>query len=280
IKYIWSKGIYIYKEGIPVKFIGTVQDVTERKKAEQELIDKTAALQKSNESLQQFAFAASHDLKEPIRKISTYSDIILSRKEKLSEASADSLKKIHLSAVRMRQMIDDIMSYSEVLQLQNVESCNLGDIITDVMEILEQRIEENKVTIKFENLPDVKVIVSRFHILFQNLISNSIKFAKPGIPSEIEIQYKWLTSEEVKDKSLIPASKYLQVSVIDNGIGFKQDYAERIFVLFSRLHSKSDYEGSGLGLAIARRIIENHNGVLYALSKVNEGAAFIFIIPQ
>jgi PAS domain S-box-containing protein len=279
MKYIWSRGITI-SEGNRLKLVGTVQDITERKIAEQELVEKTHALERSNESLQQFAYVASHDLKEPLRKIATFTNMVLTQEEDLSPDSRRGLEKAHLSAMRMRQMIDGIMAYSTLTQWEERVDYQMGDLVREAVEILEQSIEDKKAVIHYGSLPKVHVVPSQFRQLFQNLISNSLKFSHPAVPPEITITHKWLTRDDFRASQLIHADRYLEVSVKDNGIGFNVEFVNKIFDLYSRLHSKSEYEGSGLGLAIAKRIIDNHNGSIRATSEEGKGACFSFVIPQ
>lgn len=279
MKYIWSRGIII-PEGDHLKLVGTVQDITERKIAEQALVEKTHALERSNESLQQFAYVASHDLKEPLRKIATFTDMVLTEEEGLSPDSRRGLEKAHLSATRMRQMIDGIMAYSTLTQWEERADYQMDDLVKEAVEILEQSIEDKKAVISYGGLPRVHVVPSQFRQLFQNLISNSLKFSHPGVSPEITITHKILTRDDPRTAQLIKADRYLEVSVKDNGIGFNVEFVNKIFDLYSRLHSRSEYEGSGLGLAIAKRIIDNHNGIIRATSEEGSGACFSFVIPQ
>ncbi len=280
IKFIWSKGITQYEEGKPVKLIGTVQDITTRKQVEKQLIEKTDALERSNESLQQFAYVASHDLKEPLRKISTFTDIVLTNEENLSESSRAHLAKVYTSSTRMRQMIDDIMAYSTLTQWAGRELYPLDKIVHDTLELLEQQIQDKAAVIEAGNLPEALFVPAQFRQLFQNLIANSLKFSKPGVAPRISIHHAWLDNQEKVKKGLDPSTSYLELTFTDNGIGFDEQFASKIFDLYSRLHSRSEFEGSGLGLAIAKRIIDNHNGIITAHSRPGEGAKFIITIPQ
>lgn len=148
------------------------------------------------------------------------------------------------------------------------------------MELPEYSIAEKNAVVTFSDMPDVKVVPSQFRQLYLNLISNALKFSRPGVPPVIAITHQWLTQQDVRVKHLSVADRYLQVCVQDNGIGFNQEFADKIFGLFSRLNSRSDYEGSGIGLAIAKRILDNHGGVISAVSDKDRGTTFTFIIPQ
>jgi PAS domain S-box-containing protein len=278
-KYIWSKGKAVVEDG-STRLLGTVQDITERKLTEQRIIEKTQALERSNESLQQFAYVASHDLKEPLRKIATFTDMALMQEKELSAITRRNLEKVHLSASRMRQMIDGIMAYSTLTHWEGQVDYPLDELVKEATEILEQGIEEKNAVIHYGGLPEVRVVPSQFRQLFQNFIANSLKFSRPGVPPEITITHQWLVAGDPRTQSLIPAHRYLLVSVKDNGIGFNVEFVNKVFDLYSRLHNRADYEGSGLGLAIAKRIIDNHGGHITATAEEGKGACFSFIIPQ
>ena len=177
-------------------------------------------------------------------------------------------------------MIDDIMAYSTLMQWEEKIEYSLEDIIKEAMEILEQALEDKSARIDYSNLPVICVVPAQFRQLFQNLISNSLKFSTPQVAPVIQIAYQWLQKDQVNEPSILNANKYISITVTDNGIGFEQEAAEKIFLLFSRLHDKTEYEGSGLGLAIAKRIIDNHNGVIHAKGEKGKGASFQIIIPQ
>jgi signal transduction histidine kinase len=152
--------------------------------------------------------------------------------------------------------------------------------VTESIELLEHNIEEKNVSIKVSDLPQVNIVAAQFRQLFQNLIGNAIKFSRPDTPPVIKIDYQWINGKEASTYDLPPAARYLKVNVSDNGIGFHQEYARKIFHLFSRLNNKNDFEGNGLGLAIAKKIVENHNGAIFATSEADKGSVFSFVIPQ
>ena len=280
LKNIRVKGAITFDGEKPVKFIGIVQDITESKKAEQEILEKRIALERSNESLQQFAFVASHDLQEPIRQISTFADIVLSNEQAISESSRNSLAKVVKQAIRMRQMIDDILSYSTLTQWEGREDFDMNEVLKNALENLEQKIEEKKACIEFYDLPTMHAVPSQVQQLLQNLISNALKFAKPGIPPKIDITHSWCHQCNINPDQVNIAEKYLKLEIKDNGIGFDQQFSNKIFGLFSRLHNKKDYQGSGIGLAIAKKIVDNHGGMISASSVKGEGATFTIVLPQ
>jgi signal transduction histidine kinase len=276
-KNIWARGAVVFKEGKPVLMKGTVQDITERKKIEIALIEKTIELQRRNESLEHFAYVASHDLKEPLRKIALFSDKVLSaEKEKLSEISQKNLLKAQESSIRMQQMIDDILNFSSIQNGEQKQCTQLQILVNEVVEMLEQTIKEKNAVIIKDDLPKVSVIPSQFRQLLQNLIANGIKFSKKGIAPVINITHTLITTASAGIK---PSDKYLQINIKDNGIGFDQKYSEKIFELFGRLHPKGSYEGTGLGLSICKKIIENHGGQITSESTVGEGSTFSITIP-
>lgn len=277
-KIIWSRGAVLFEDTKPVLMRGTVQDITQRKKVEVELIKKTIELQRRNEDLQHFASVASHDLKEPLRKIGIFTDKILSSEgAKLSDASRTELKKVRESTKRMQHMVEDILNFSSLTSEEQRTRTDLNNIIDEVLEVLEQTIKENNVIITKDHLPQAIIIPSQFKQLFQNLISNAVKFARKDRPAVINISHSYLDESAVLD--IKPPYRFLQLKVTDNGIGFEPEYSEKIFQLFGRLHSKSAYEGSGLGLAICKKIAENHGGTISAVSAPGEGATFIVQIP-
>lgn len=279
-KHIWAKGIMHFEDSKPSLLQGTVQDITNRKKVEDDLLQKTLELEKSNESLQQFASVASHDLKEPLRKIAMFSDIVLSKEaEKLSETSQVNLKRVQDSAQRMQEMIEDILSFSSLTKEHDAQTCNLQSLLNEVLEILEFTISEKQAKVISDGLPDAIISPSQFRQVLQNLISNSLKFSRNNVHPIIQISHRFLKPEDVNQPKLKDAKSYLEIIVEDNGIGFEAEYKEQIFGLFSRLHSKSHYEGSGLGLSISRKIIENHGGIIIADPQTGQGARFKIIIP-
>ena len=278
-KVIWSLGKVEFRNEEPYRMVGTVQDITEIKRMEKQLIEKSDELARSNESLRQFAFVASHDMKEPLRKIMMFSDLVLTNEQKnLSQKSVGYLRKMQSAGRNLYRMVEDILSFSLLEAKEEREVVRLDNIIAHVVDILDETINEKNARIEYGNLPEAKLISSQFRQLFQNLLVNSLKFAKKNVRPQISINGK-ITS----DPSIFPntkAERYLEVSITDNGIGFPGEMSEKIFELFNRLHSKAEYEGTGLGLSISRRIVENHAGVIVALSTPGKGATFTIVIPQ
>ena len=268
-------------KGKASEVLGAALDISMRKKMEDQLHYQTIALQQSNTSLEEFAHVASHDLKEPLRKISTFSDRLLTTfKDTVPVEAKTYLDKIIYSSMRMQQLIDDLLSISMISGDKSFTRQNLKQLAEEVMQTLEHKIEEKKAVIRIDDLPEARVIPSQFRQLLQNLLSNSLKFSKKDIIPEIGITYRMLNAYEVQDDNLNKASRYLQIKLTDNGIGFDKVFAEKIFTIFQRLHNRSQYEGTGIGLAICKRIVENHGGVIFASSTEHNGATFTIIIPH
>jgi PAS domain S-box-containing protein len=275
-KIIWSKGVVTIENGEPVKMVGTVQDVTTIKRIEAELNAKTLELEKSNESLQQFASVASHDLKEPLRKISIYSSKVLrAEKDKLSQDSQAALSKILDSAGRMQQMTTDILQFSFIEGNQQKQETNLEEVLSDVKELLSENIQDKKGKIISDGLPTIFAIAAQIRQLFQNLIANALKFSKETEPPVIRITHSYIIHKPAASTE----KKQLEISVADNGIGFDEKDHEKIFALFYRLHNRERFEGSGLGLSICKKIVEKHGGKITAESKPGEGSIFKIVLP-
>lgn len=257
---------------LPGHYIGFVLDLTESKKAERALKEYALKLEHSNRELEQFAFVASHDLQEPLRKISTFGSRLRDRvASRLDEEERLYLDRILDASGRMRHMINDLLALSRVTtQGQPFEQVDLNQVVADVLSDLEVQIERTRGQVYADPLPSVDADPVQMRQLFQNLIGNALKFHKNGVPPAIHLTCR---HETYKDQ---PA---LVLTVQDNGIGFDIQYLERIFQPFQRLHGKSTYEGSGIGLAICRKIVERHGGTITAESQPDQGTAFIVILP-
>jgi len=280
-KTLWARGIVYQLEGQPSRMIGVIQDISDRKRMEETLLLKTLELERSNEELQQFASVASHDLKEPLRKIVLYTDLLESEAAgALSEQSRQHLGRVKDAARRMRMLIEDILAFSSLNQQQEPQPTALEKLLGEVREVLESRIRETGARVETDGLPEAFVIPFQFRQLFQNLLSNALKFVHPGQAPQVRIRHRWLESLEIARHHLPPASRYLELEFSDNGIGFAPHYAEKIFGLFNRLHNRTRFEGTGLGLAICRKVAENHGGRIEASSAPGAGARFRVYLPQ
>jgi signal transduction histidine kinase len=198
---------------------------------------------------------------------------------RLSAEGAAYLQKITSSVVRMKALIDDILAYSSLSGEEQKEQVSLYQVAQDVLLTLELPIKEKEARVTVSDLPSLFVYPIQIAQLFQNLLSNSLKFAKKEEPLQLTITHSLKKPSEVNGYAVQKAGEYLQIDVTDNGIGFDNKASEKIFGLFNRLHSKSTYEGTGLGLAICRKVAENHGGVIYARSSPGEGAVFSILLP-
>lgn len=259
-------------------------DVTKAQEAElqqQQLIEE---LRRSNESLEDFSYAASHDLKEPIRKIQFFTTLL---KERLQnhpkEDEKKLLERIADAAGRMQLLVDDLLEYSHVsFTPRETESVDLNEIISLILVDLEMAVKEKNASIKFDSLPTVVGFKRQLQQLFQNLIGNSLKYSQPGIAPVIEISSKEVRGRESAIAvGVADAEKlFYQIDVKDNGIGFDEESAEKIFGMFYRLHGNKEYNGTGIGLAIAKKVVENHHGYIKADGKEGEGAIFHLLLPK
>jgi two-component system CheB/CheR fusion protein len=247
-----------------------------------ELEQKNVELETANKDLVSFTYISSHDLQEPLRKIQTFADIILREEERnLSESGKLYLGKMANTVVRMRYLIEDLLTYSRTKSDDRVfESTNINSILSDVKKDFEETIQHKHATIEAKKLCKVKVIPFQFRQLLHNLISNSLKFSRPDVPSHIIIKSKIVTGGKHGSELLLPNKKYCHIMFTDNGIGFDLQYKDRIFEAFQRLNPVLEFPGTGIGLAICKRIVENHNGFITAKGKLNEGVQFDIYIPS
>ena len=269
-----------------IDILGTVVDITKQKINESQLKQFTEELQRSNQDLEQFAYVASHDLQEPLRKIRAFGDRLVSKyKANLEGAGVDYINRMQMAAARMQVLIEDLLSFSRVSRTGVFfEDIDLAVLMSEVMDDLETQIKREQAVIKIEKLPHVYGEATQLKRLFQNLVSNAIKFHKPGEIPLIEIKGTLLTSLEAEkelDTTLSnQALSYMMISVKDNGIGFDEKYSEKIFNIFQRLHGRMEYEGTGIGLAICRKIVLNHSGYIRVVSKEHIGSEFKVILPK
>lgn len=245
-----------------------------------ELASANTSLQRSNEELAQFAYIASHDLQEPLRKVSTFIQVLETSLGVIDEKSQRYIEKIKSSSARMQALIKDVLSYSELSTSSDEYSdVSLQQVIADIQNDFELLIEQKGASIHAIDLPHIEAIPLHMSQLFGNLISNSLKYSKPGIPPEITITTSFLSVEEKEERGLNLPSDYYKIEVKDNGIGFNKEYAGQIFRIFQRLHGKLDYEGTGIGLAMCQKIAKNHGGDIYALSEPGAGSTFVIMLP-
>ena len=258
-------------------------DFTRLKQLQLELIRKIEELERSNKNLEEFAYAASHDLKEPVRKIHFFNDRIKnSLSENFSEENKRSFERMQSAANRMSSLIDSLISYSQVNFFPKLlEEINMNEVVDKVLNDLDVEIEEKNATVKVDELCTINGFHRQMQQVFQNLIVNALKYSRPEIPPVIFISCKKIAGNEIDAN--IPAADirkfFHALSIEDNGIGFEQQDAERIFNVFTRLHGNTEYRGSGIGLSTVRKIIENHHGYINAKSIKGKGSVFTVYLP-
>ncbi|MEO1164468.1 MAG: ATP-binding protein [Chloroflexota bacterium] len=261
-------------------FIAIETDITERKASQQALRqsrDELAAyakeLERSNRELQDFAYVSSHDLQEPLRKIQAFGSRIESRYgDVLDERGIDYIQRVQNAASRMQILINDLLEFSRVTtKAKAFREVNLNQTLNGVLSDLEIRMKETKAKVHADTLPTIDAEPHHMRQLMQNIISNAIKFHHPDRSPEVTIRSEIIEGEKRRD--------YVKIEISDNGIGFNQRYADKIFTVFQRLHAKNEYEGTGIGLAVCRRIVEHHNGEIIVSSTEGVGTTFTITLP-
>lgn len=249
-------------------------EVSERRRAERELRRSARELARSNRDLEDFAYVASHDLQEPLRKIMAFGDRLAATcEDQLDERGLDYLRRMQEAADRMRILISQVLAYSRVTSAgKTFAPVDLGRIVEQVVSDLEMPLRDSGGRVEIGPLATVPGDESQLQRVFQNLISNALKFNRPGVAPVVRI-----TSSTVAEPSA--GEETVQIRIADNGIGFDNKHAEQIFGMFSRLHARSSYEGTGVGLAICRKIIERHGGRIEASGQPDEGATFVLTLP-
>jgi light-regulated signal transduction histidine kinase (bacteriophytochrome) len=243
-----------------------------------DLLQLNKDLENRNAELAQYAYLASHDLQEPLRKIITFIKIIEEKYLKDIPDAKLEMSKVITSSERMRNLINALLSYSKLSAVSLFTLVNLNEVVKDAMADLEITIKEKQAAINVSPLPELEAIPGQMRQMFQNLLSNALKFSKTDIRPIINISSEpvnALSPEAVPDKK----GKYVRIDISDNGIGLDESYIDKIFVIFQRLHGKTQYEGTGIGLAIVKKIIEKHNGIIGVKSKEGEGATFTMVLP-
>jgi len=244
-----------------------------------QLLKNIEQLESTNKELDQFAFIASHDLQEPLRKIRTFSDRIASKYgDKLDGDGKLFIEKMQVSCARMQNLINDILAFSKISDEKNsLVYSDINKILEDVLIDMDMRIQEKNVKVIIDPLPKLFVYPTLIKPLFENIISNAIKYSKKDIYPIIHITSKVETADSYSDN--MDVKKYCRINIEDNGIGFEQKYAEQIFKMFKRLHGNAEYAGTGIGLAICKKIIEEHHGYISAKSVVGKGTIFTISFP-
>ncbi len=245
-----------------------------------ELLKNIDRLEAANKDLDRFAFMASHDLQEPLRKIRLFTDRLgTGYSQLLDENGKLYLSRIQHSAERMQILIRDILTFSKIAtSKKEFVKCDLNQLVSDVQDQLEETIALKKARIAIDTLPSIFINPNLMQAVIYNLLSNALKYTSAGMPPEIRIRAESDFGPADGSNGHEP-NKYCRIIIEDNGIGFDQKYAEKIFSMFTRLHNASDYEGTGIGLALCKKIVEDHNGFISARSKPGEGSTFIISLP-
>ncbi len=271
---------FIEIPGQATLLLSLFRDITDRRQAEEKLRDFTARLERSNRELQDFAYVASHDLQEPLRKVTVFGDRLKTKfSPALGDEGRDYLDRMLKATDRMQSLINDLLTYSRVASKpQGFAAVDLAEAAREVVSDLEGRIEQVNGKVEIGALPVIEAESLQIRQLFQNLIGNALKFHRPGTKPRVTIEAAYFAQPAHLTADGKP-HPMIRLTVADNGIGFDEKYAERIFQVFQRLHSRAAYEGTGMGLAIARKIVERHHGSIAAQSKPGEGTTFIITLP-
>ena len=258
------------ENGKPCLIVGISQDITERKQMEEKLQETIHELERSNQELEQFAYVSSHDLQEPLRTIASFTQLLERRyKGKLDPDADEFMDYIVDAAVRMKQQIQDLLEYSRITTAGGeFGQVSVDSILNQAIANLKSAIDKNNAEITYDSLPDVIADGDQLRRVFQNIIGNAIKYRKLDEPPKINISY------QIDEQN----NEYV-FSISDNGIGIEEQYLDRIFKIFQRLHTIEDYKGTGIGLAVVKRVIERHGGRIWAESEPGKGSTFCFTIP-
>lgn len=278
---ISSKVLWRDRQGNILGTVGVTRDIHEMKAAqealhnsEEKLRQLAAQLERSNRELADFAYVASHDLQEPLRKITVFGERLKELNANLAPESGDCLNRMQKAAGRMQVLINDLLAFSRVTtRAQPFTSVNLAETAAGVLEDLEGRLEMVKGQVEVGTLPVIDAEPLQMRQLLQNLIGNALKFRRPEVPPVVNVGAQIIPDPESPEKKLC------RLTVSDNGIGFDEKYVDRIFNAFQRLHTRDEYEGTGMGLAIVRKIALYHGGNITAKSSPGEGSTFILTIP-
>ncbi|WP_291963111.1 PAS domain-containing sensor histidine kinase [Maribacter sp.] len=294
-KYEWFKvlGVPKFEEKKMVGFIGTAMNIDKQKsfadelKKEvnirtKELADSNSKLEAMNKELQSFAYISSHDLQEPLRKIQMFAEVLMDKEyDKLSTSGKAKFEKIQSAAKRMQSLINDLLSYSRTDTENRVfEVIDLKELVEDVKNDLGEELKKKEGKITLLRSCELEVVPFQFRQLMYNLLSNAVKYSKNDISPNVTIDTEIITNAKSVDVGLKNNKEYVKITITDNGIGFEEQFAEKIFEVFQRLHSKQEYVGTGIGLAIVKKIVQNHHGVISASGKLNEGSVFEIVLPK
>ena len=278
----WTIKEIVDDSGHQTQAVSVVRDITERKRNEEEVKDYIRRLEESNRGLDEFAYVASHDLQEPLRKIRMFGDRLRTKfAESLDQDGLDYLDRMINASKRMQNLINALLSYSRLTtKTKLLMPVDLAEITTEALSNLEARIEASGGTVQVEDLPTIEADRQQMLQLIQNLLGNALKFHQEGVPPQVKISSRTLPSKRKPRGTGVPRNGRCEIRVEDNGIGFNEKYIGRIFSPFQRLHGRSEYEGVGMGLAICRKIVEQHRGRITATSTPGVGSTFVVTLPM
>ncbi len=270
------------ESGKAIKVTGITREITKLREYESALLVKVNELSRSNKDLEDFAFMASHDLQEPLRKLSSFGEKLQdSAKELLTEEQINYLTRMLRATENMKHLIDSLLNFSLITQTQrNFEAADLNHIIKQVLSEQELKIDETNASINVTALPVIEAVGQQMKQLFNNLVHNALKFSSKGQEPKVNITSRELNAEEKEKAGFTQNMVYYKITVNDNGIGFEPKESEQIFQIFKRLNAKYEYSGSGIGLAICRKIVDYHQGIIYAEGTPGNGASFCIILPE
>lgn len=289
-KYHLLRILPIKQQDMVVRWVGTFTDIHPQKLVAEileeqvatrtkELLLKNAELETTNHELQQFTWVVSHDLKEPLRKIQLLHDLIREKYLKENPEAVAYLERSIKSSARLSGLIDDLLSYSQLAKPAAFKPTDLNALLNEILVDFEDVIRKKQATVTIDPLPMIDTIPGRIRQVFQNLISNALKFSKNGVPPEIRISAERVATKEIASNATADGM-FCRIVVSDNGIGFDEKFLDRIFVIFQRLNNRASYEGTGIGLAIAKKNIDKHRGLISAKSRLGEGTSFILVLPM
>jgi light-regulated signal transduction histidine kinase (bacteriophytochrome) len=265
-------------------YLMLMRELKKRIIVQNELEYNIEALQRSNAELEQFAYVASHDLQEPLRKIQTFGNrLILKHIEDLDDDAKFIIERMQSAAERMQILINDLLTYSRIVNTgsKKFERTDLTRALENVLDVLSESISQKEAKITYDKLPVVIVNQTQMEQLFQNLLTNALKFVQKNKKPVIEIKYSLVEGKQIPNVKIADEFKsFHKISIIDNGIGFDEQYADKIFVIFQRLQGKTEYAGTGIGLAMCKKIVLNHEGYITAKSKLNKGSEFTVYLPR
>lgn len=264
-----------------IGFTKVTRDLSENKRKENQIRQYSEELELRNRELEQFAYAASHDMKEPLRKIQFYVDAVFNNvNQVLDEKNSEYLKRANYAAKRMQHLIENILNYTRAGSLgEFIEWVDLNDLVNEFVELHSDEIEQHEIHIHYSKLPVIKGIDFQLRQLIDNLLWNAIKYRHPDRQCKIQVVVSQMKGSEISFQRVDHNVTYYIISIIDNGIGFDEKYAASIFEIFQRLLSK-EKSGSGIGLALCKKIVQNHKGFISASAVMNEGARFDIYLPK